>query len=938
MFTLCVLADIRFVNLPRSAFANTSQEAPDSDVDVLVGRTGVYKFDNQRVGGTGSGRRRLSHRHKLTETLLANGQLPESLCTRLIAAEGLGTISADLWGNVVHWSTEAQAMFGWSRDEAVGRPLDELLAPVLPDEVRSEVASDVRGARAGEHSRIFEILARGGSWSGTLAKSRKDVGLPPSLVAATPFTSTKGEVIGHVVLCSAAQAASGPGSDEVSSPTNDPLHSAQDTFRRVFADSPLGTALVGTDARILDVNRSLCRSLGFSADELIGKNFVEFNHTDDRDLELNYAQRLFDGRIDRFQLDRRFTRADGSVMTGRVTASAVRDVSGRVLFGIGVVEDVTERLRSEQAHLESETVFRRTIEATSDAFVGMDASGRVTDWNAAAERLFGWSSHEAYGMPLMKMIVPEEYQESYSEILLEALESGAQTRATEAPSEHFFKDRAGREFPAEVSLVFIEQDGGFFAKAFIRDMSQRQALEDQLTHQALTDSLTGLPNRALLRDRLDTAVARLDRNPGLAAVMMLDLDRFKVVNDSLGHDAGDQMLTEVADRIRSAVRVGDTVGRVGGDEFVVVAEDFDDTSDVVFLADRIIEAISAPLELLGLDLHPSASVGIAVATDSSASADKLLRDADLSMYRAKERGGGSAELFDPVLYAKALARLELEGELRRAIDEDQLRVYYQPVVSFDGHVSGFEALVRWEHPVRGLVNPADFIPLAEETGLVVPLGAWVLAHAAAQVARWQETINPALSLSVNLSSRQLVDPEFPTVVRRILEKSGLPARSLCLELTETALIEDPVSAERCLTELRSLGVRIGVDDFGTGYSSLIYVRRFPVQVLKLDRLFVAGLGENAEDETIAGSVIHLAHELGLEAIAEGVETLEQLHALDSLGCDLAQGFYWSKPRPANEIELVLLEGKNLGPLAAVDRSEPADAHDLEEVSTAVRAS
>jgi EAL domain-containing protein (putative c-di-GMP-specific phosphodiesterase class I) len=307
------------------------------------------------------------------------------------------------------------------------------------------------------------------------------------------------------------------------------------------------------------------------------------------------------------------------------------------------------------------------------------------------------------------------------------------------------------------------------------------------------------------------------------------------------------------------------------------------------------------------------------------------------MYRAKERGGGSAELFDPVLYAKALARLELEGELRRAIDEDQLRVYYQPVVSFDGRVSGFEALVRWEHPERGLVSPADFIPLAEETGLVVPLGSWVLAHATAQVARWQETINPALSLSVNLSGRQLVDPEFPTVVRRILEKSGLPARSLCLELTETALIEDPVSAERCLKELRNLGVRIGVDDFGTGYSSLIYVRRFPVQVLKLDRLFVAGLGESAEDETIAGSVIHLAHELGLEAIAEGVETLDQLHALDSLGCDLAQGFYWSKPRPANEIELVLLEGKNLGPLVEVDRSDEVDAPDLEEVSSAVRA-
>ena len=264
-------------------------------------------------------------------------------------------------------------------------------------------------------------------------------------------------------------------------------------------------------------------------------------------------------------------------------------------------------------------------------------------------------------------------------------------------------------------------------------------------------------------------------------------------------------------------------------------------------------------------------------------------------------------------------------------------MFYQPVVSFDGSVSGFEALVRWEHPERGLVSPADFIPLAEETGLVVPLGSWVLGRAAAQVARWQETINPALTLSVNLSSRQLGDPELPDVVRRILEVSGLPARSLCLELTETALIQDPVSAERCLTELRGLGVRIAVDDFGTGYSSLIYVRRFPVQILKLDRLFVAGLGESSEDETIAGSVIHLAHELGLEAIAEGVETLDQLNALDSLGCDLAQGFYWSKPRPADEIELVLLDGKRLGPLSVLEQDAPSTSEDVRQVGSAVRA-
>jgi len=706
---------------------------------------------------------------------------------------------------------------------------------------------------------------------------------------------------------------------------------ASERFKKVFCESPVGTALVGTDSLIVDVNGSLCRSLGFSPDQLVGKSFVEFNHPEDRALEWEYAQRLFEGKVDRFQIDRRFIRADGSTMTGRVTASAVHDSGGRVLFGIGVVEDVTERLRAEHAHLESETVFRRTIEASSDAFVGVDSAGRVTDWNASAERLFGWSSHEAMGGSLTRMLVPdEEASGSQAGSFMRELVSGTSARFNDGPASVFLKDRSGREFPVEISRVVVEQHGSPCAKAFIRDVSERHALEEQLSRQALTDSLTGLPNRALLRDRLDTAVARLERAPGIAAVMMLDMDRFKVVNDSLGHDAGDAMLRIVAERIRSAVRAGDTVGRVGGDEFVVVAEDFDDTSEVVSLADQVIKAVSAPLELEGLELHPSASIGIAVTTESSATADKLLRDADLSMYRAKERGGGSAELFDEDLYSRALARLELEGELRRAIEEEQLRVFYQPVVSFDGGVTGFEALVRWQHPKRGLVPPADFIPLAEETGLVVPLGVWVLKKAAEQVAHWKKTINPALNLSVNLSSRQLVDPDLPKLVGRILEDSGLPAEALCLELTETALIEDPVSAERCLKDLRGLGIRIGVDDFGTGYSSLIYVRRFPVQVLKLDRLFVAGLGESAEDETIAGSVIHLAHELGLEAVAEGVETLDQLRALDSLGCDLAQGFYWSKPRPADEIELVLREGRKLGPTPAELLAQKLESEKMQE--------
>jgi diguanylate cyclase (GGDEF)-like protein/PAS domain S-box-containing protein len=821
----------------------------------------------------------------------------------------LGMITTDPTGVVVHWNAVAESMFGWALADAEGERLDDLLVPVS------------QGADLGG---IFARVGHGSAWSGVLTLCGRRGGIIPVLLAATPLIDEKsGEVVGYAAFFTnddkkaalppldAIQPLAAPAIEPQSGTSAKPVgDTPESTFRRVFAESPVGTALVGTDARITEVNGALCRSLGYPAEQIVGRSFVEFTHPDDREMELRYAQRLFDGKIDQFQIDRRFTRADGSAMTGRITASAVRDANGEVQFGIGVVEDVTERLRSEQAHLESEAVFRRTVEASSDAFVGVDEGGRITDWNVAAQHLFGWTPNEALGRPISELVLPDDRTESADEAFMMAFGSA---RSTDGPVSTILRDRAGRGFPVEVSRVTVEQDGSRCVKAFVRDVSEQRDLEAQLTKQALTDSLTGLPNRALLRDRLETAVARLDRKPGVAAVMMIDLDRFKVVNDSLGHDSGDEMLRIIAERIRSVIRVGDTVGRVGGDEFVVVAEDFDDTSDVVFLAGRVIEMISAPLTLGALELHPSASIGLAVTTDPGTSAEKLLRDADLSMYRAKERGGGCAELFDDDLYAKALARLELEAELRRAIDGEQLRVYYQPVVLFDGVVTGFEALVRWEHPVRGLISPADFIPLAEETGLVIPLGAWVLAKAARQVASWQQTINPDLQLSVNLSSRQLSDPDLPQVVQQILEDSGLAPSALCLELTETALIEDPVSAERHLGELNALGVRIAVDDFGTGYSSLIYVRKFPVQVLKLDRLFVAGLGESAEDETIAGSVIHLAHELGLEAVAEGVETIGQLNALNTLGCDFAQGFYWSKPRPPEEIEQVLLEGRSLAP-------------------------
>jgi diguanylate cyclase (GGDEF)-like protein len=449
--------------------------------------------------------------------------------------------------------------------------------------------------------------------------------------------------------------------------------------------------------------------------------------------------------------------------------------------------------------------------------------------------------------------------------------------------------------------------------AFIRDLTERKASQAELERLALLDPLTGLPNRALMHDRLQGALNRMKRHGRKVGVLFLDLDRFKVVNDSLGHDAGDSLLCVLGDRISRALRSGDTLGRLGGDEFVVVAEEIGDARDLASLAERILAAIARPLHLQGYEIAPSASIGIAVAEDGSGDTESLLRDADLAMYRAKARGGGDYELFDFEMRQRAMSRLASEGELRRALSNDELRVHFQPYLESDGKLHGVEALVRWLHPERGLVAPAEFIGLAEETGLVVPLGEWVLRAACRQVTQWRAGPHPELNLSVNLSVRQLAQPGLAALVADILSEEGLEASALCLEITETALMEDPGAAAVTLGELRRLGVRIAVDDFGTGYSSLLYLRHFPIQILKLDHIFVAGVCENSEDRVIIGSIIELAHALGLTAVAEGVETVAQLHALEALGCDLMQGYYWSRPLDAESMTERLNGSNHLSP-------------------------
>ena len=454
-----------------------------------------------------------------------------------------------------------------------------------------------------------------------------------------------------------------------------------------------------------------------------------------------------------------------------------------------------------------------------------------------------------------------------------------------------------------------------------RDVTERTVLEAQLTRQAFHDALTGLPNRALFTDRVSHALKRRGRQHRGVVVLFVDLDDFKAINDSLGHQAGDRLLQEVGERLRTTVRPGDTVARLGGDEFAFLLEDVSDPADAEEVADRVAISLGAPLAVGGVEVALRASVGIAVAEDSDTAAD-LLRDADTAMYTAKARGGGSHERFVPAMREAAISRFELGTDLRRAIDRQEFVLHYQPVVDLRlGRILGFEALVRWQHPTRGLLSPAGFIPAAEATGLIVPIGRWVLEEACRQAHAWQlaTLTEPPLTMSANLSARELREPGLIEGVADILERTGVDPATIVLEITETSMVEDADGAIATLRALKALGVRLAIDDFGTGYSSLSYLRRLPVDVLKLDRSFVVPSGRGDRESALVDAVFRLGRSLGLVTIAEGIEDAEQRDRLISLGCRVGQGYLFARPM-AEPAALEFLRTYGKAPVG-----EPAEA-------------
>jgi diguanylate cyclase (GGDEF)-like protein/PAS domain S-box-containing protein len=690
-------------------------------------------------------------------------------------------------------------------------------------------------------------------------------------------------------------------------------------YRVVVEQASEGIFLVDLDTKgVLEANAAFQKLLGYTAPEVTDLTLYEIaNNREqvDHDVEQVLKEKQY------FIGERQYRRQNGTFVDLEVSSNLISRGGRDVLCFL--VHDLTERKRAEAERVlrQSEEHCRSLIGNTSDVIVVLEADGTMRYQSPATERAWGYEPAALNGRNAFELVHPDDLFKAH-ELLVQTLDRLNSNITTEIRIQH--ANGSWRHFEVITNNLLIDKTVAGIVATY-HDITQRKAFEEELLQLAFHDSLTKLPNRALFMDRLEHALACADRRNASVAVMFLDLDNFKVVNDSLGHQIGDELLIAVATRLATCLRSQDTAARIGGDEFTILLEDVASMSDVLLVADRITEQFQQPFMLEGHEIYTSTSIGIALSTPGKDQPGGLLRDADIAMYRAKSRGKAHYEVFDHTMNSRAMERLELETDLRRAIERNEFRVYYQPIVQLDTNkIVEVEALVRWEHPRRGLVAPAQFIPLAEETGLILPIGKWVLEEACRQVQQWQTEYpeTEPLVVSVNLSARQFQHPRLAAEIAETLFHTGLDPAHLKLEITESVMMQDAKATIGTLWELKELGIQLAVDDFGTGYSSLAYLKRFPIDILKIDRSFVDRLGRDPEDTAIVRAVITLAKTLNLAVTGEGIETIEQVLQLQALGCERGQGYYFAKPLTDQALRERLLmhipqEIQNIDRLASV---------------------
>jgi len=672
------------------------------------------------------------------------------------------------------------------------------------------------------------------------------------------------------------------------------LRESEERYRLLVERMREGLVQASNDGVLEFVNDRFCEMVGYTREELIGKQGdILLAYPEDIALMREKIRLRIRHIADQYEV--RIRRKDGTIVWLEICGAPVVDAAGNVVGSIGVHNDVTERRMAEEALRESEARYRLMAENSTDMISRTSTRGILLYASDASRRLLGYEPSELVGRSFFDFVFDADRDEvRHLSSLIH--ESGPTT----------FAYRVEKK---DGSLVWFETTSRSVRDVFTgkvreivgvsRDVTERKRVEEQIEYQAYHDALTGLPNRRLFRDRLTVALAHARRMKHPLAVMFLDLDRFKVVNDTLGHSTGDELLKAVGARLQVSLREEDSIARMGGDEFTILLADLKTTDDAAKIAQKVLDTVALPLQIDGTELFVTTSIGIALFPSDGDTAETLLANADHAMYRAKDAGRNSYQMFTPAMNNRALERLSLENDLRHALDRGELVLHYQPQINIaSGRVTGVEALLRWNRPGFGLVGPKDFIPIAEETQLIVPIGEWVLREACLQARKWRGDRANGFRMAVNLSPRQFQHSDLPHVIASALELSGIAPHELELEITESLAMQNTTRTISTLQRLREMGVQIAIDDFGTGHSSLNYLRSFPIDSVKIDQEFVQEIEASAADRSIVSAVIGMARGLRLRVTAEGVETENQLAFLREQGCEDVQGFLFGEPVPA----------------------------------------
>ena len=658
-------------------------------------------------------------------------------------------------------------------------------------------------------------------------------------------------------------------------------------YRALMQEAADGIFIADNEGNYVDVNPRGCAMVGYREDELRRMNMSDLIPPGDLPPQLALLRSARS-----ILLERRLRHKDGHLIDVEVSASMLED--GRLQ---SIVRDITERKRAEAEMLKLSSA----VDQTADSVLISDVHGVIEYVNPAFEMITGYSAAEALGQT-PRLVKSGQHEQAFYEKLWATLLAGEVFHAIVTN-----RRKDGSLYFEEKTITPIRNEERCITH-FVstgKDITERVQAQQRLQYLAYHDVLTDLANRTLFMDRLEHALQRAPRTPRSTAVLFLDVDRFKVINDTLGHDIGDRLLRALAERLKSCVREADTVARLSGDEFAILLEDLVTTDDVVRVARKILQSFASPFDLGDRELFVTTSIGVGIFPEDGKSANDLLKSADTAMYRAKEAGRNTYQFYSPDMSARAVERLALETGLRRALERRELVIHYQPLVDLRSRrIVAVEALLRWNQPQLGLVQPSDFIPLLEETGMIVPVGEWLIDTVVEQLARWKSA-GRTLRIAVNLSARQFINKDFVNQVVALVQQRRLEPQLLEFEITESILMQNAQNTLDLLTRLDALGCRLAIDDFGTGYSSLSCLRRFPIDVLKIDRTFVRDVPDDKDDASIVSTIVAMAHNLKLTVVAEGVETEKQLAFLRASGCDIMQGMLYSRPLPLDELERLL---------------------------------